>query len=183
MQFVDKNDVLWIVDQFAHDLLQAFFELSAIFCARHDQADIERKNSLVLEKRRNLSGDDSLRESLDDGGLAHTGLADQHGIVFRAPAKNLNDTFDLSVAPNQRIEAVVRSVLGQVTRELQQVRNVFAMARVRATLTRDFISHGGKPQPTLKENLRGHRSLFAQQHEQQMLSADVAMLQAIRFFV
>ena len=39
--------------------------------------------------------DDLLREPLDDGGLAHAGLADQHRVVLGAAGQDLDDALDL----------------------------------------------------------------------------------------
>src|SRR6266513_668165 len=46
----------------------------------------------------------SLRETFDDGRLAHAGLADEHGIVLGAPRENLDRAADLLVAANDRVE-------------------------------------------------------------------------------
>src|ERR1041385_8668367 len=183
MQLGDENDVLRIVDQLAHDLLQTLFELSAIFRARYDQADVERQDAFVFEKRRHFAGDDSLGETFDDRGLADAGLADQNRIVLGAAAKNLNQPFDLCVASNQRIESIVVRVFGQVARELEQVRNVFALTRICATLPGNLVTHRRQTQSALKQNLRGHRTLLTEQTQQQVFGADVPVLQPVRFFV
>src|SRR2546430_3717914 len=39
--------------------------------------------------------DDSLRDPLHDRGLAHAGVADQRGVVLRAPRENLDRLLDL----------------------------------------------------------------------------------------
>ena len=93
----------------------------------------------------------------------------------------MDDSFDFIITANQRIETVVIGVLGQVTREFQQMRNVLAVTRVGATLSRNLIAHRSQTQSALEQNLRGHRALFAQQSQQQMLGADVPMLKPIRF--
>jgi len=40
---------------------------------------------------RHVAIDDPLGEALDDGRLAHARLAEEHGIVLRAAAENLDD--------------------------------------------------------------------------------------------
>src|SRR6185436_18977442 len=50
VQLVDEYYVLRIVDQLAHDLLQALFELAAVFCPGHDQTDVEREDTFVLKE-------------------------------------------------------------------------------------------------------------------------------------
>ena len=50
----------------------------------------------------------------DDGRLADTRLADQHGVVLRAPAEHLDDSADLVVATDDRIDLAVAGTLGEV---------------------------------------------------------------------
>src|SRR2546421_4671691 len=114
MQLIDENDVLRIVDQFAHDLFQALFELAAIFRAGNDQTNVERKNSLMFEERRNFAAHDALGEAFDDGSLADARFADENRIVLGAATKDLNHALDFIVSSNQWIEPIVRSVFGQV---------------------------------------------------------------------
>jgi hypothetical protein len=48
--------------------------------------------------------DDALREALDDGGLAHAGLADEDGIVLGAAREDLDGAADFGVAADDRVE-------------------------------------------------------------------------------
>ena len=41
-----------------------------------------RKNLFVLQPFGHVTADDALRQALDDGGLAHAGLADETGLFF-----------------------------------------------------------------------------------------------------
>ena len=111
VQLVDKDDVLRIVDQFAHDLFQALFELTAIFCAGDNQTNVERQDAFVFEERWDVARDDALREAFDNRGLTNAGLANQHRIIFGAATKNLNHTLNFTVASDQRIEPIVGGVL------------------------------------------------------------------------
>src|SRR5207237_385032 len=178
MQLIDEDNVLRIVDQFAHDLCHALFELTTIFRAGNDQANVERKNSFVFEERRNFAAHDALGQTFDDGSLTDAWFADEDRIVLSAATKDLNHALDFIVSSNQRIEPIVGCIFCQVARELEQVGNVFAMTRVGAALSRNLIPHGGESQSALKQNLRRHRTLFTQESQEQMLCADVAMLQS-----
>ena len=62
-----------------------------------------------------------------DGGLAHTRLADQQRIVLAPAAQDLNDTLDLVLATNQRIDLAVARELVEVLGELVDGRT-FAFA-------------------------------------------------------
>ncbi len=65
-------------------------------------------SSAMTRRSRSDSGtspdDDALGEALDDRGLADAGLADQHRVVLRAAAEDLDDAADLVVAADDRVE-------------------------------------------------------------------------------
>src|SRR5262245_30609880 len=110
MKFVDENYVLRILNELTHDLLESLFKLAAIFCAGNDQRKVERKNSLVLEKRRHITSNDPLGQPFNDCSLSNTRLANEYRIVLGTTAKDLNNAFDLCFTTNQRIKFVVRRV-------------------------------------------------------------------------
>jgi hypothetical protein len=47
---------------------------------------------------------DALRQALDDRGLAHPGLADQHRVVLGPAREHLDGAADLLVAADHRVE-------------------------------------------------------------------------------
>ena len=55
-----------------------------------------------------------MRETFDDGSFADAGFADEHGIIFGAPRKNLDDAADFFIASNNRIELAAARLLVQV---------------------------------------------------------------------
>src|SRR5205085_7543827 len=116
--------------------------------------------------------DDSLREPLDDGGLADARLADEHGVVLRPAAQDLDDALDLALAADERVELVVGGVVGEVARELREVRRLLLLrgARVAAGRARDFFAHGAQLQAALVENSGGHRALLAQEAQKEVFS-------------
>jgi len=57
---------------------------------------------------------------IDDRGLADAGLADQHRVVLRAAAEDLDDAADLLVAADDRVQLAVARALGEVDAELVQ---------------------------------------------------------------
>ncbi len=184
MQLIDEDDGVLALHQFLHDGLQPLFELAAIFCARDDEGKIERKNALVSEERRNVAVGDALRETFDDGGLADSRFADQHGIVFRAAAQNLDHALDFAFASDQRIERAFGSGLRKVAAEFRQQRSFLRACGggLFPRGAREFLAQRREPQSALHQDLRAEAFLFAQDSEKQMLGADVLHAEALGFF-
>ena len=87
--------MMFLTADFVHDRLDALLELAAVFGAGDHQREVERDDALVAEEFRDVAVGDFLGQAFDDGGLADAGLADEHRIVFRAAAKDLDDALDL----------------------------------------------------------------------------------------
>ena len=104
---------LRVFDFFQHGL-EAVFEFAAIFRAGQHGSQIERHDALVLQDFGHVAGDDALRQALDDGRLAHAGLADQHRIIFRAPREHLHDAANFFVASDDGIEFAAPRLLVQI---------------------------------------------------------------------
>jgi hypothetical protein len=117
VQLVDEDDRAALVgrDVLEHGL-EALLELAAVLRAREQRRHVERQHALVLERLGHLAVDDALREPLDDRGLAHARLADQHRVVLGAPLQDLDRAADLVVAADDRVELALARALGQVDR-------------------------------------------------------------------
>jgi hypothetical protein len=87
---------------------------SAVLRAGHEGRQVEGDELLVLQRVGDVAGDDALREPLDDGRLADAGLADEHGVVLRAPGEHLADPADLAVATDDRVEPARPGDVGEV---------------------------------------------------------------------
>src|SRR4029434_740485 len=77
-------------------------------------AHVEDEDVLVLQALRNLAVDDPLRKAFDDRGLAHARLADEHGVVLRAPLQDLDGASDLVIAPTPRVRLARLRPLGEI---------------------------------------------------------------------
>ena len=100
------------------DRLQPLLELAAVLRARDQRADVERPDALALQSFRDVTGDDPLREALDDRGLADAWVADQHRVVLRSPRQHLDHTADFLVAADHRVELAFLRRSGEVASEL-----------------------------------------------------------------
>src|SRR5215472_17510059 len=81
MQFVYKYNVVRVLDQFAHDRLEPFFELTSILRPRYYEGQVQGQYPFLSQKRRNLSGDYPLGQALNDCSLSDAGFADEDWIV------------------------------------------------------------------------------------------------------
>src|SRR5262249_4971444 len=100
--------------------LEALLELAAELGPGDERAHVERDDALRLEALGDVALDDPLRESLDDRGLPHARLPDQHRIVLRAPREALHDPPDLVVAADHGIELALAGERGEVAAVLLQ---------------------------------------------------------------
>ena len=181
MQLVDEDDDVGVVGQLLHDRLEALLELTAVLGAGDDQRDVERQNPLVRQEVRDVAVHDLLREPFDDGGLADARFADQDGVVLRPAAQHLLHALELVLPADQRIELVLHRRLGQIAAELGQQRRFFDPRQRRLLVEErdDVLADGVQAHPLLEQDGGGHRALFAQDAEQQVLGADVVVQQPV----
>ena len=183
VQLVDEHDDVRVLGELLHDRLEALFELAAILRAGDDQRDVERQEALVGEEVRHVAVDDLLRQALDDRGLADAGLADEDGVVLGAAAEHLLHALDLVLAPDQRVERVLHRRVGEVAAELGEQRRFLhpGQRRLLVQQLHDVVAHRVQPHPLLHEDGGGDGALLAQDAEQQVLGADVAVEEPVRF--
>ena len=108
------------VGDLLEDGLEPVLELAAVLRAGDQRADVQRDHATVAQRFGHVTGDDALGEALDDRRLADAGLADQHGVVLRAPAEHLDHAPDLVVAADHRVEPALLGELREVTPEALQ---------------------------------------------------------------
>ena len=108
------------VGDLLEDGLEPLLELAPVLGAGHHGRQVERDDPLALQPFGNVALDDPVGQPLDDGGLAHAGLTDQHRVVLGAPRQDLDDPPDLLVTPDDRVELAVAGGLGEVAPVLGQ---------------------------------------------------------------
>ena len=201
VQFVDEEDHVLGSPDLVHDGLDAFLELAAILGSRDHHRQVEDHHATVVEQVGNVLGDDLLRETFDDGGLAHTGLAEEHRVVLGPAAQHLHEPLDFVLAADDRIEFVGPSELRQVAPEAVECgRLALAAARGGARFAGRLQRFGGlialntraeqaenlltdllELEAEIHEHLCRHAVVFAQQAEQEVLGADVVVVEVARF--
>jgi len=115
MQLVDEQDVASVaLLDFPQHRLQPVLELPTVLRSRHEGAQIQRHDFLVLEALRNVTIHDAARQTFDDGGLADPRVADQDRIVLGAPRQDLDHAANLFVPPDDWVELSTAGQVGEV---------------------------------------------------------------------
>ena len=121
VQLVDEEDHAALARRdLAQDRLEALLELAAELRAREQLADIEPDDARVAHRLGAVAVHDADREALRDRRLADARLADQHGIVLRAPREHLHAAADLLVAADDGIDLPLLRLLDEVDAVLLQ---------------------------------------------------------------
>src|SRR5581483_9521204 len=119
VRFIDKQD-----DRFGRGLhlldyrFEAIFKLALDAGAGLQQAQVERADIDVAQRRRHIARDDLQGEAFDHGGLAHARLAREDGVVLAAAREDIDDLANLEIAADDRVDFPLAGPLGQVEREL-----------------------------------------------------------------
>ena len=139
---------------------------------------------LVAQPLRDVAGDHPLRQPLDDGGLPHPGLADEHRVVLRAAGEDLHHPPDLLVPADHRVELpaarALRKVGGEALQRLVLLLRVLVRHPVAATHLLERLQEGVPAGALRRQQLPRRRALLLGQREQQVLRRYVLVLQVPR---
>ncbi len=194
VDLVDEQDDVAAGADLLEDLLQPLLEVAAVAGTGDQRAEVEGVELAVLERLGHLALDDVLRQALDDRGLAHARLADEHGVVLRAAGQHLHDPLDLLLAPDDRVELALAGGLGEVAAELVEDergrRRLALRAGARgggllATLVAreqldDLLADPVEVGSELDQHLSSDALALADQAEQDVLGADVVVAELQR---
>ena len=176
------------------DLLEALLELTAVLRPGDERADVQREDTLALERLGHITLHDPVREAFGDGRLADAGLADERRIVLRAPGEDLDDPLDLLLAADDRVELLCLRHRREVHAELIERRGLRA-ARLAARGRRlalgrrvllsegrdDLMAHLLERDAERLEDAGGDALALPDQPEEEVLGADVAVPELPRF--
>ena len=115
MQLVDEQDdpALRLL-HFVQDGLQPLLKLAAVLGPGHQRTHVQGEDSLVLQTGGHVAIHDPLGQALGDGGFAHAGLTDQHGVVLALAGQDADHIPDLVVPADDRIQLILPGPLHQV---------------------------------------------------------------------
>ena len=143
---------------------------------------------------------DELRQPLDDRRLADARLADQHRVVLLAARQDFHDALDLLGAADGRIELALGGELGEVAAEVVERRRLGLLLalgrgagrarrrrcrrlRLRHVAAEEAQRLGARlleVDAGVGQHLRRDALLLAEQAEQQVLGADVGVVELAR---
>ena len=132
-----------------------------------------------------------MREALGDRGLADARFADQHGVVLGTAREDLHDALDLRLAADHGVELAAARGGGEVHAELVERRRARRLASagagrrgaLRLRLSEDasgLAAHPLQVHAEALEHARRDALALADEAEQQVLGADVGVVEAAR---
>ena len=114
MNFVNKQDYVSLTGDLLQNFFDSFLKIAPVFGSCQHGGQVKGYDPLILDGFRHFSGNDFFREPFHNGGLAHTRLADQAGVILCAAGENLNDPLNLLIPPDNRIEGIVSGLFGEI---------------------------------------------------------------------
>ena len=169
----------------------AFFSRSSNSPRYFAPASMPARSRETTRLPRSISGmpafDDELRQPFDDGGLAHARLADEHGIVLRAPgrgsarcarspaARPMTGSSSPACAPGQ-----VAGKLVERGRFLLLCGGAGGVLLAAAEGAQELFAGLAQIHAHLDHHVRSHAFAFAHQRQQYVLGADVVLFEFAR---
>ena len=129
----EEDDAAFCLRHLVDDALQTFLEFTFVFRTSHQRTHVEGVELLVLQVLGYISPYDTTCQTFHDGGLTRTGFADQDRVVLRTTREDLQQTADLIVTSDHRIEFAL-------TRQIDQVLGVL-LQRLIVVVSRLYSPH------------------------------------------
>ena len=85
-------------------LLEALLEVATVPGAREHGARVEGEDLGTFQELGGIVAQQGLSQAVDDGGLAHAGVAHEHRIVLATPAEDLEHATHFLLAADERVE-------------------------------------------------------------------------------
>ena len=196
VQLIKKKQHIACFLDFIHHRFNPLLKLTAIFGAGNHQREVESNHFFAGDNLRHGAVGNRLSESFSDRGFANPGFPEQHRIILCAAAENLNNALDFILTANHRVEFSLACQLSQIAPERIECRcfGLFSLF-TRLGCVRCFIllfglhgavvvgvEHGHnffagliEIHTHIFEHAGGNAFAFAQQAEQNMLGADIAV--------
>ena len=142
VDFVDEEDRARFLE-FVDHAFQTFFELSTIHCSGDERANVQLQDLLLHQRGRDITFNDALGETFDDGGFTYASFADEYRVILCPAGKDLDRAADFFVAANNRVDLAFASRFGQVARVfLERVIAFFGAGAVGGPAFANFVDRG-----------------------------------------
>ena len=109
-----ENNISLAFFHFLQNRLQTFLKLASVLGSCYKGAHVQGKNLFVFQSLRNVSGNDSLRQSFNGSGFTYARFTDQNRIVLCLTGKNPDNISDLRITANYRIQLLVAGFFHQI---------------------------------------------------------------------
>ena len=177
----EENDFALARNDFFEKGLEAVFKLAAILGPGDHGAKVHGHEPLVLQRFRHVAADDAPGQTFRNGRFAHARLADEHGVVLGSAGQDLHHAADFLVAADDRVNLALARERRQVAPVFfQRLKLVFRIG-VGDALVATQLGQGAQdrvaPEAMSLKELLERGAAFIQQPEQQMLGADVLVLE------
>ena len=196
VQLVDEQDDVAGLLHLVDGVLDALLKLAPVLGTGHHAGQVQGQDPLVQQVLGHVGGHDALGQALGNGGFAHAGLTDQHGVVLGAAGQNLDDPGNLLFPADDRVQLAAAGGLGQIAGKLRQGAALLAVlpggsggaaagGGCGAGRFVDLFHHGAVQLLGVDahgaQHPDGHIVALTQQAHQQMLGTNVARAGAGRF--
>ena len=120
--------------QFVKYGLDALLKLAAILGTGHQRGHVEAHHTFVEQDAAHLALHDAQCQTLHNGRLADTRLADEHGVVLFAAAQNLGQTLYFILTADDGVETAVLGCTRYVGAEFVESGRIVGAAALTARL-------------------------------------------------
>ena len=118
VNFINKEDNIPRFCYLVNSRLDSFLKVAPVFCTCDHACQIKRNNPFVFEQLGYFAVCDFKREPLCNGCFADAGFTDKAGVVFSAPAKNLDNPVNLFLTADNGVDFALLCKLSQISAEL-----------------------------------------------------------------
>ena len=159
VNFIDEQDNLAIgFVNFIQNRFQSFLEFTPVFRTGNQRTHIQREDGLVLQVLRNISVHNSLCQSLDNGGFAHTRLTNQYRVIFGPSGQDFDGPADFFISSDYRIQLSLPCGFYQIDTVL--IEGIVAVLRILVGYTLISSNHGERLQELILVDAVSAHQLF-----------------------
>ena len=115
VNLVDVEDGALLGGNTFHHGLEAFLKIATVLRAGNERAHVQLIDAGIAQGLGHVAVLDALRQSIDDGCLAHTGLTDVQGVVLVLAAQHLHRAVEFGLTAYEGI------MVGQVVVDAQHI--------------------------------------------------------------